>query len=280
MGQILYIDKKQGYTSFDVCHKLKKKFNTKRIGHTGTLDPNAEGVLIVMVDEACKVLPYIHHVFKTYRATMRLNVQTDTADIWGKVVKETSLPLPSFELVEQTLAMFMGKQMQIPPMTSAIKVNGKKLYELQRQGIEIERQARPIDVKMIKLISYDQEICFEAQVSTGTYIRSLIEDIAAAMGHIACMSSLVRISIDKITLEDCSTIEAVYEDNFRSYSIEEILSQYYTLVEYPKIDDVKNGKRIQLNHTEPIVMITHQGKIIAAYEKENENTYKSKRGLW
>ncbi|MFI3284746.1 MAG: tRNA pseudouridine(55) synthase TruB [Erysipelotrichaceae bacterium] len=280
MSKIIFVKKEMGYTSFDVCNKLKRVFHTKRIGHTGTLDPNATGVLIVMVDESCKILPYIHHVYKTYRASIRLGIKTDTGDIWGNVIEEKEASSYCEKQVEEVLTQFLGHSKQIPPMTSAIKVNGQKLYELQRKGITIEREPRDIEVKSIKLLSINDEIHFEAMVSTGCYIRSLVEDIAEKLGTIGTMSALERTSVDHVGIEDCYSLKEIEEGNYRAFSKEEILKPYYSFVEYEPIADIKNGKRIHIDSKEEIVMITYHNEVIAAYEKEKGNQYRSKRGLW
>ena len=280
MNQILLIDKEEGYTSFDVCHKLKRKFNTKKIGHTGTLDPNATGLLMVMINKSCKILPYIKHAKKTYRASMRFGLKTDTKDIWGQIIEEQMINEPTIDQIKQVLLSFMGPQLQIPPMTSAIKVNGKKLYELQRANIDYQPEPRKIEIYELNFIKYDQELYFEVTCSAGTYIRSLCEDIALKLNNLGTMTSLVRTKIDDFDVKDAKKLDDIINDHYQGLNNEEILSKYYPLIEYHDLKDIINGKRISLDCNQDIVMITHDHKIVAAYEKEKDQIYKSKRGLW
>lgn len=180
MDGVLIVNKPKGYTSHDVVNVLRKALNTKKIGHTGTLDPNATGVLPILVGAATKISKHLIEHDKTYIATIKLGEKTDTGDIEGNIVaQDLNLQNVSSEQVEQVLKTFIGKQKQVPPKYSAIKINGKKAYEYARQGQAVQLEARSIEIyntELIKLI--DKEITFEVSCSKGTYIRTLCEDIA------------------------------------------------------------------------------------------------------
>ena len=180
MDGVLIINKPKGFTSHDVVNVLRKTLNTKKIGHTGTLDPNATGVLPILVGTATKISKYLIEHDKTYIATIKLGEKTDTGDIKGNVIaQDWDFQNMSSEQVEQVLKTFIGKQKQTPPVYSAIKINGKKAYEYARQGQAIELEARDIEIYNIELIKVgDKEITFEVSCSKGTYIRTLCEDIA------------------------------------------------------------------------------------------------------
>lgn len=183
MDGVLIINKPKGFTSHDVVNVLRKALNTKKIGHTGTLDPNATGVLPILVGTATKISKYLIEHDKTYIATLKLGEKTDTGDIEGDIMqKDLNFHNISCEQVEEVLKTFIGKQKQIPPVYSAIKINGKKAYEYARQGQVVEIEARDIEIYNIKLIKIaDKEITFEVSCSKGTYIRTLCEDIASKL---------------------------------------------------------------------------------------------------
>lgn len=180
MDGVLIINKPKGFTSHDIVNVLRKALNTKKIGHTGTLDPNATGVLPILVGTATKISKYLIEHDKTYIATIKLGEKTDTGDSEGNIIEQDSnCHNLSFEQIEKVLKTFIGKQKQIPPKYSAIKVNGKKAYEYARQGQAVELVARDIEIYSIKMIKLaDKEITFEVSCSKGTYIRTLCEDIA------------------------------------------------------------------------------------------------------
>ena len=183
MNGIIIINKPQGFTSQDVVSKTKKILNQKKAGHTGTLDPLATGVLPVLLGNATKLSKYLIEHDKTYIAKIHLGQKTETGDSEGKIIEEKIVPELSVRKIEETLNCFLGKQMQLPPMYSAIKVNGKKLYEYAREGKTAE--IPKIEVYSISLINFENsEIEFEVSVSKGTYIRTLCEDIAKCLGTV------------------------------------------------------------------------------------------------
>ena len=208
---VVAIDKPAGMTSHDVVAKLRRFYGTKQVGHTGTLDPLATGVLPVMVGRAVKASEYLTSDNKHYIAGMLLGITTDTEDITGNVLAKNE-NLPAREAVEAVLCRFRGEIMQIPPMYSALKVDGQKLCDLARRGVEVERKARPITVYKLALLSCDPtagRYLLDVECSKGTYIRTLVSDIGAALGCGATMESLRRAKAGCFTLEHCVRPEAL-----------------------------------------------------------------------
>ena len=205
---ILLVDKPAGMTSHDVVWKVRKLFGTKKVGHTGTLDPMATGVLVVLLGRAAKACEYVSHDEKVYETTLRLGMTTDTEDVTGTVLTESDA-LPSFAEVESILPSFRGEIMQIPPMYSALKVNGRKLCDIARAGETVEREARPVTVLSLTCTPTDSPCDYHmiARVSGGTYIRTLCADIGAALGCGGVMASLRRIEAGGFPIADCVTLE-------------------------------------------------------------------------
>ena len=250
MNGLLIINKPKGYTSHDIVNVLRKKLNTKKVGHTGTLDPNATGVLPILVGTATKVSKYLIEHEKTYIATIKLGKKTDTGDAEGKIIEETDIKEISKKEVEEVIKDFLGKQSQIPPMYSAIKVDGKKLYEYAREGKTVELQPREIEILDINLIAYNNnEIEFSVRCSKGTYIRTLCEDIAKKLGTIGYMKELQRTSINKFKIENSISIDDL--DNLNTeekiISIEEIFKDKPDInLNNRKLELFLNG--VQLTH--------------------------------
>ena len=210
LSGVLIVDKEKGYTSFDVVAKLRGILGIRKIGHTGTLDPDATGVLVCCIGKATKLIPLMEGADKTYRATMRLGLVTDTQDIWGTELSESSYDDITHEMIKTELESVIGDQMQVPPMYSAKKVGGKKLYELAREGREIERKPVPITVHSVSDVSIDiPEVTFTVKVSKGTYIRTLIHDMGTALGCGACMSELRRITAGKYDIGQAHTLNEI-----------------------------------------------------------------------
>ena len=204
---IINVYKERGFTSHDVVAKLRGILRQKKIGHTGTLDPEAEGVLPVCLGSATKVCELLTDKEKTYRAVLLLGVTTDTQDTTGTVLKETPVVCEQ-QAVRDCIASFVGEQDQVPPMYSALKVNGKKLYELARQGIEVERKARRITIRRIEICKIDlPRITMEVTCSKGTYIRTLCHDIGEALGCGGMLTALRRTETLGFTTADCHTLE-------------------------------------------------------------------------
>lgn len=276
MDGILLINKESGMTSHDVVFKLRKILNTKKIGHTGTLDPDATGVLLVLVGKACKVLPFLEDTDKEYIAELKLGEATDTEDIWGKVTE--TKPILPIENFEDLLKSFEGKQKQLPPMVSSIKVNGKKLYEYARSGEAVERPLRDIEIYETEVLDV-KKYRFRVACSSGTYIRSLCRDLAKKSGNVGCMSSLVRSRVGRFTLDQCATLSEVSEGNYTLFPIKEALG-HLPMVEIENPTDVLNGKRLRLDCSADRAVLLSNDEVLAVYEREKDNIYRSVRGLW
>ncbi len=206
---ILCLDKGQEMTSFLCCAILRRLLGVKKVGHAGTLDPNATGVLPLLVGNATKILDRLPVHDKRYTATLRFGAISDTLDVWGHV-RATGASLPSLGTIEQVLPAFRGDIQQIPPMTSAIKKDGVRLYELARQGVEIAREARNVSVYKLEILDFSPatgELTLDCHCSKGTYIRSICDDIGKALGCGAVMTSLRRTMAAGYTLESCITVE-------------------------------------------------------------------------
>lgn len=204
---VLCLYKEKGFTSHDAVARIRRLFGTKKVGHTGTLDPQATGVLPILIGNAVKACDLLPDESKIYRATVRFGVETDTEDIWGNVLREDH-NRPERSELEREASAFIGEYMQIPPMVSAVKIGGKKLYEYAREGKVIDRPARKVFVKKFELCDCsDDEAVFVAEVSKGTYIRTLLTDLCARVGCVGAMSQLERTKSGAFLLEDTVTLE-------------------------------------------------------------------------
>ncbi len=239
---ILIIDKPAGITSHDVVAKVRKALKTKKVGHTGTLDPLATGVLVVCVEKATKLVNYLTCDEKTYEVEMKFGIKTDTGDITGKIIDEDPNYDIDISIIKNIINKFIGKQKQIPPMYSAIKINGKKLYELAREGIEIEREAREIEIFDIRNIEWKNEILkYTVHCSKGTYIRSLCEDIAKELGTIGTMTNLRRIQSGEFQIKDAIKIEDISEEKI--ISMEKLFDKEINVKN--NLKELLNGMKIQ-----------------------------------
>ncbi|MCL2366693.1 MAG: tRNA pseudouridine(55) synthase TruB [Oscillospiraceae bacterium] len=254
LNGIIIVDKPEDWTSHDVVAKLRNALKTKRIGHGGTLDPMATGVLPIFVGRATRASEFCENAEKEYVADIRLGMVTDTQDITGNVLGTRASSVSSAEL-EAILATFVGPQKQIPPMYSAIKKNGKKLYELARKGIEVERQARDINISTLELMgSNGSDFTLHIVCSKGTYIRTICHDIGAALGVGGTMSSLRRTKAGAFDIEMAHTLEAILAS-----AAQGDISQYLRAVdsifsEYPAVmlcaaqaAKVKHGAQITVS---------------------------------
>lgn len=210
MNGIININKTKGITSFDVIRKLRRILKEKSIGHTGTLDPLATGVLVVCVGKATGLAQDIESKEKTYIANLDLGYRTDTLDVTGEVLEKREFLPPTKEEFQKVCESFLGEIEQIPPMYSAIKINGQKLYDLARQGIEVERKARKVKIDSIKIISFAGEnAIIKCTVSKGTYIRTLIDDIGQKLGTLATMTELLRQEVGEYHINKSYTLEDI-----------------------------------------------------------------------
>ncbi len=211
MNGIVIVDKPEGWTSQDVTARLRRVFNTRRIGHGGTLDPMATGVLPVFVDRATRGVEFFEHAEKTYEATIRLGLTTDTEDTSGIVLEEKEVSVSEAEFLA-ILSQFRGNIQQIPPMYSALKVNGQKLCDLARKGREVERQPREITIFELECLEFSgNEARLRVRCSKGTYIRTLCKDIGEALGCGGCMAALRRVQAGEYTIEEAVPLQTLLE---------------------------------------------------------------------
>lgn len=233
MNGIIIIDKPKNCTSHDIVRKAKRIFDQK-VGHTGTLDPNATGVLPLLIGKGTQIAKYIINHDKTYEAVLKLGEETDTADIEGKILETKEVPKESLqnEKVKEILKSFIGKQEQIPPIYSAIKVKGKKLYEYARKGVKVEIQPRQIEIYDIELINIEQQnktIKFKVKCSKGTYIRTLCEDIAKKLDTVGYMKELNRTQVGEFEIENSITIDELEKQIINQKELEK--KKYYISIE-------------------------------------------------
>lgn len=276
---VCLINKPKGYTSFDVVHKLRRILGERRIGHTGTLDPQAEGVLVVLLGRATKAMPFLVTQQKEYVAQLKLGLKTDTGDIWGAVLETADYQPPSIDSITFALASMAGVSQQLPPMVSAIRVDGKRLYEYARLNQTVERKTRKIEIFEIELLEYSDTILFRVVCSSGTYIRTLCEDIAAKLGTIGTMSKLTRTKVQDYKLEDCQNLDEITAQNVRLHDLLSVLAHMPTVA----IDDptfIYQGKHMHFDNNEEQVLVTFEGQALAVYKKTETGDYRSVRGLW
>lgn len=243
MQGIINIFKNSGMTSFDVVRNLRKILHIKKIGHTGTLDPMAQGVLVVCVGKATKLVQDIETYTKTYVASFDFGYKTDTYDTEGQIIDKSNLR-PSEEEFLEVIKKYIGSTKQIPPMYSALKVNGEKLYNLARKGIKVERKSRDINIDFIEILEFSKNHAkIRCKVSKGTYIRSLIYDIGEDLGCFATMTSLLREEVGDINMKSSYTLDEIESlannDDFK------FLTKVQDFFNYPKIN-LENTKEITL----------------------------------
>ncbi len=245
---IIIIDKPQGWTSQDVAARLRRVFGTRRVGHGGTLDPMATGVLPVMVGRATRGAAFLENARKQYMATLRLGLLTDTEDTTGTVL-ETRPVTVGREDVEAMFRRFLGRQMQVPPMYSAVKVDGKKLYTLARQGQHIERAPRPIEIYRLELVQVqDRDYTFLVDCSKGTYIRTLCKDIGLALGCGGTMAALRRTQAGAYSLDDAVSLERLLDMAEAGDPVERLLRPVDSLFPHcPKVELSPKQERICRN---------------------------------
>ena len=270
---VINIHKEKGYTSHDVVAKLRGIVGQKKIGHTGTLDPDATGVLPVCLGKATKLCDMLTDKNKTYETVMLLGKVTDTQDISGTVLSETSLDKLDEESVKKAILSFVGDYMQVPPMYSALKVNGKKLYELAREGVEVERKARPVTILEIQIKEINlPRVRMEVSCSKGTYIRTLCHDIGEKLGCGACMEELIRTRVSRFKLEDSLTLSQVQElkeaGNLDKIlvPIDEMFSNYEAITLKDEfMSFVYNGNTFLPKHVKQYIELV-DGKMVRVYD--------------
>lgn len=240
MNGIVIVDKPQGWTSQDVTARLRRVFSTRRIGHGGTLDPMATGVLPVFVGRATRTVEFFEHAEKTYEATLRLGMKTDTQDITGTVLEERPVTVTEQDILN-VLPAFRGEILQIPPMYSALKVNGQKLYDLARKGKEVERQPRPITIHELELLHFDgQDARIRVRCSKGTYIRTLCEDMGEKLECLGTMAALRRTRAGEYTIEKAVPLQTLLDaENPEQY----LLSMDSPFLGYPAVTLSENQEK-------------------------------------
>lgn len=267
MDGIIVINKEKEYTSHDVVAKLKKKLNISKVGHTGTLDPNATGVLPILIGKGTKFSKYLINHDKIYEVELELGKKTDTADIEGKVIEEENVDEKYIkENLLQVLESFVGKQEQIPPMYSAIKKNGKKLYEYARAGEKVDIEPRKIEIYKIDLNKYDKNIIsFVVSCSKGTYIRSLCEDIAEKLNTVGYMKNLKRLQVGKFNIKDAVYIDDINLENVDEHliTLEELLKRTESIsLNEKKLKLFLNGVQLTCNNNDGLYKIYVANKFI------------------
>lgn len=278
LNGIIIINKPKNHTSHDVVAKVKKILNVKKVGHTGTLDPNATGVLPLLVNQGTKLSKYLIEHDKEYEVTLKLGIKTDSLDGEGNIIDKQNVEWDKLQDVEDVLNSFIGKQEQIPPMYSAIKVNGKKLYEYARRGESIEIKPRNIEIYEIYLQKVEKEINeikFKVSCSKGTYIRTLCEDIAKKLGTIGYMKELNRTKVGIFNIENSLSIEDI--ESFQENIEEKIITMQQLFGKYPIINLQKselekflNGVKINIKLQDGIYNIYEENYIGIGIIKDNK----------
>ena len=268
----LLINKKEGITTNSINNLVKKKLNIKKVGHIGTLDPFASGLVILAINEATKFIPYVDDTYKSYIGTIKLGEYTSTLDNTSEVIERKNVNKYSINEINSILNSFLGKSKQIPPRYSAKSINGVRAYDLARDNKEFELKEIDIEIKEISLIKYDEKnntIKFSCVVSKGTYIRSLALDIAKKLNTTGHLISLVRETIGRYSLsnaineEDISFTNIISIEEFIPFDIYEIDTRLYSFV--------KNGNQVNINSNSDYLLLTYKGKLMALYKKRYNN---------
>ena len=285
MNGFLLIDKNEDWSSRDVCNKIQHVLSCKKVGHTGTLDPFATGLLLVSIGNGTKAGTFLEEFDKEYEATLVFGKKTSTSDKNGDVLKEENVPELNKEMVESTLKSLVGKQKQIPPMTSAIHYKGQKLYKLAHQGIEVEREPRDIEIFSLELLEFNaMSIKFRCHVSKGTYVRVLGETIAEKLNTVGYLSTLRRIAVGPYRIESAIKLEDVEESKI--FSIREILEKHmYTWTVFKnnqkRITDGAPMRIENINQSyDKILIVDEEGNALAVYKRSEGDTFICARGLW
>ena len=269
MNGILIVNKSEGFTSRDVVNKLSKIFNTKKIGHTGTLDPIAKGVLVVVIGKYTKLCEDLTQTFKEYIATFKLGILTDTLDITGKILDEKDVTVTEEE-IRNVIASYKCVYDQEVPIYSSVKINGKKLYEYARNGENVVLPKRKVDIKNIEVIDINKDIVkIKCLVSKGTYIRSLIRDIGESLKTHATMTDLIRIKQGIFDISNSYTLEDIENGNYKLIDIEDVMD-ICVIENDTYLKDVTNGVKLKLDIENKYILFKHEGNNIALYKKDND----------
>ena len=277
MDGIIVINKPKGITSREVVNKVCKLLNTKKVGHTGTLDPIATGVLVLCVGKATKLVETLTSNDKEYVATVKLGILTDTLDTDGTIIEKKCVNLDKDKL-ENVLNSFIGTYNQEVPIYSAVKVNGKKLYEYARAKKEVTLPKRMVEIKKIKLLEFGNDYYkFKVTVSKGTYIRSLINDINDKLGVIGVMSDLVRTKQGKFSINNSYTLENMENNNYNVLTITDVLKdENCVIISNTLFEKVKNGALINNEYNTSMVTFIYNDSVIAIYKIYDKDKSKLK----
>ena len=270
LNKIIIVNKEKGYTSRDVVNKLTKILNTKKIGHTGTLDPLAEGVLVCLTGKYTKLVSLITSYDKEYIATIKLGIQTDTLDITGKIIKEENPRKITKEEINESLTSFIGKSMQEVPIYSAVSINGKRLYQYARNNEIIELPKREIEIKKIELLDYENNnIKIRVLVSKGTYIRSLIRDICSSLDVLGVLSELVRTKQGNFKIEDSYTLKDIENNNYQCLQIDDVLDLKRIELDDTLYKKVINGNKLEKKENGYILYTKNNMEIALYFYEDN-----------
>lgn len=267
---VIIVNKKSGITSFDMVHEISKTLGIKRIGHTGTLDPLASGVLVVTIGKATKIAELLTATYKEYQAGVLLGIETDTLDITGNILKSKIVKenLP----IEKVLKSFKKTYLQEVPIYSAIKVNGKKLYDYAREEKSVELPKKEVTIKEIELLATDRNtFIFKTVVSKGCYIRSLIRDIGVELNTYATMTNLIRTKQANFSLEESTTIENIKKGKFKLLKIEEVLDLPKVKVDEVTEQKIRTGQKLKNNYniTDKVIFLSNTNELLGIYELSN-----------
>lgn len=267
---IILVNKEKDMTSFDVVNEISHLFGIKRVGHTGTLDPLAEGVLLVAIGKATKVVELLTATYKEYIATVKLGIKTDTLDITGKVLEQKEVP--NLENLDEVLNSFKKTYLQEVPIYSAVKVNGKKLYEYARNNEQVELPKKTVTIKEVELLDKTEDTFkFKTLVSKGCYIRSLINDIGNELNTYATMTELTRTKQGKVSIEETKTLKDIKNGNFKLYEIDEVLEIPVIAVDSVQEQKIRTGQKINndYNIKEKVIFKDNDGFILGIYESKD-----------
>lgn len=275
MNGLLVIDKEKNYTSRDIVNIVSKVLNTKKVGHTGTLDPLATGVLVIAVGNALKVVDLLTNDIKEYIATVKLGIETDTLDVTGEVLKEDSDYSIDEEKIRKVLGSFLGKSIQQVPLYSAVRVNGKRLYEYAREKIHVELPKRKIEIFDIEFIKLNKdEFNFRVLVSKGTYIRSLIRDIGKKLDIPCSMKELKRTKQGIFKIEDSVAINDIQNGNYNLVPIVEVLKGFEIITVDSFLETkIQNGRILENRYNnDKVIFVDKENNVLAiykVYDKDN-----------
>lgn len=275
----LLINKEIGLTSRQEVNNVSRKLGQRKAGHIGTLDPFADGLLVVLLGTSTKISPFLEVMDKTYLATLKLGVKTNTGDLTGEPVETKEIPELEKSKILGIFRGFLGKTTQIPPIFSALKVDGQPMYKYARKGIEIERKPREIEIYKLDLVSFEKdEITFVAKVSKGTYIRTLGEDVAEKLGTVGHLTKLTRLEVGPYSLKDAKRNSEVTEQDL--IPISKMLSHIKSLeVDGELAKKILNGMHVKLPINDESILVKDKDGIIALYKREPNGFYSCVRGL-